>query len=108
MLSFFPRGVLDEILNLIESVSEGFPSYSYLKQLMLCVLQTNAVLLDGLSVGTITYLLLIPASSATTWGLSETNLRVDIVTLKIDIRLITKDAIDLFHLVSCQLQPPPL
>ena len=29
MLSFFPRGVLDEILNLIESVSEGFPLYSY-------------------------------------------------------------------------------
>ena len=28
MLSVFPRGVLDEILNLIESVSEGFPSYS--------------------------------------------------------------------------------
>ena len=28
MLSFLPRGVLDEILNLIESVSEGFPSYS--------------------------------------------------------------------------------
>ena len=28
MLSFFPRGVLDEILNLIESVSEGFSSYS--------------------------------------------------------------------------------
>ena len=27
MLSLFPRGVLDEILNLIESVSEGFPSY---------------------------------------------------------------------------------
>ena len=27
MLSFFPLGVLDEILNLIESVSEGFPSY---------------------------------------------------------------------------------
>ena len=25
MLSFFPRGVLDEILNLIESVSDGFP-----------------------------------------------------------------------------------
>ena len=31
MLSFFSRGVLDEILNLIESVSEGFPSYSYRK-----------------------------------------------------------------------------
>ena len=28
LLSFFPRGVLDEILNLIESVSGGFPSYS--------------------------------------------------------------------------------
>ena len=28
VLSFFPRGVLDEILNLIESVSEDFPSYS--------------------------------------------------------------------------------
>ena len=27
MLFSFPRGVLDEILNLIESVSEGFPSY---------------------------------------------------------------------------------
>ena len=29
MLSFFPRGALDEILNSIESVSEGFPSYSF-------------------------------------------------------------------------------
>ena len=29
MLSFFPRGVLDEILNLIESVSEEFSSYSF-------------------------------------------------------------------------------
>ena len=28
MLSCFPRGVLGGILNLIESVSEGFPSYS--------------------------------------------------------------------------------
>ena len=27
-MSFFPRDVLDEILNLFESVSEGFPSYS--------------------------------------------------------------------------------
>ena len=26
--SFFSRGVLDKNLNLIESVSEGFPSYS--------------------------------------------------------------------------------
>ena len=30
VLSFFPRDVLDEILNLIESVSEDFPSYSIL------------------------------------------------------------------------------
>ena len=28
MLSFFPRDVLDEIWDLIESVSEDFPSYS--------------------------------------------------------------------------------
>ena len=28
VLSFFPRDVLDEILNLIESVSEDFLSYS--------------------------------------------------------------------------------
>ena len=28
MLSFIPRDVLDEIWDLIESVSEGFPSYS--------------------------------------------------------------------------------
>ena len=30
VLSFFPRDVLDEILKLIESVSEDFPSYSLL------------------------------------------------------------------------------
>ena len=29
MLSFFQRDVLDEILDLIESVSEGFPTYSW-------------------------------------------------------------------------------
>ena len=29
MLFFFPRGVLDEILNLIESVSADFSSYSF-------------------------------------------------------------------------------
>ena len=31
VLSFFPRDVLDEILNLIESVSGDFPSYSLSK-----------------------------------------------------------------------------
>ena len=30
VLSFFPRDVLDEIWDLIESVSEGFPTYSCL------------------------------------------------------------------------------
>ena len=30
VLSFFPRDVLDEILKLIESVSEDFPSYSFI------------------------------------------------------------------------------
>ena len=34
MLSFLPRGVLDEILNLIESVSEGFPSFSCISELL--------------------------------------------------------------------------
>ena len=40
MLSFFPRGVLDEILNLIESVSEGFPSYFCISELLcLCYVE---------------------------------------------------------------------
>ena len=43
MLSFFPRGVLDEILNLIESVSEGFPSYSKY------IVGLKTLLLQGLS-----------------------------------------------------------
>ena len=33
VLSFFPRDVLDEILNLIGSVSEGFPSYSLISKI---------------------------------------------------------------------------
>ena len=33
VLFFFPRGVLDEILNLIESVSEGFPSYFFIDRM---------------------------------------------------------------------------
>ena len=35
VLSFFPLGVLDEIWDLIESVSEGFPTYSNIKHLFL-------------------------------------------------------------------------
>ena len=42
MLSLFPRGVLGEILNLIESVSEGFPSYSFIRK--------TTLLLDSLSI----------------------------------------------------------
>ena len=34
VLSFFPRDVLDEILNLIESVSEDFPSYSFMSMVL--------------------------------------------------------------------------
>ena len=29
VLSFFPRDVLDEIWDLIESIFEGFPTYSF-------------------------------------------------------------------------------
>ena len=35
VLFFFPRGVLDEIFNLIESVSEGFPSYFFILKVLL-------------------------------------------------------------------------
>ena len=38
VLSFFPRDVLDEILNLIESVSEDFPSYSFMKTILTPIL----------------------------------------------------------------------
>ena len=38
MLSFFPRDDLDEILNLIESVSEGFPTYSFIGCWLSCSL----------------------------------------------------------------------
>ena len=51
VLSFFPRDVLDEILKLIESVSEDFPSYSFNPKLqrpwkgpMIVVEQLNDVL----------------------------------------------------------------
>ena len=47
MLSFFPRDVLDKILNLIESVSEGFPFYSFLPKVGFHGLKT--LLLQGLS-----------------------------------------------------------
>ena len=40
VLSFFPRDVLDEILNLIESVSEDFPSYSIVNQFIYTLVRT--------------------------------------------------------------------
>ena len=45
MLSFFPRDVLVEILDLIESVSEGFPTYSFV--CWLDILQTFGVDVKG-------------------------------------------------------------
>ena len=42
VLSFFPRDVLDEILNLIESVSEDFPSYSCIeRKITVCHVRTT-------------------------------------------------------------------
>ena len=42
VLSFFPRDVLDEILNLIGSVSEGFPSYSFYMNVVKLVLNPQS------------------------------------------------------------------
>ena len=40
MLSFFPRDVLDEIMDLIGSVSEGFPTYFCISELLcLCCVE---------------------------------------------------------------------
>ena len=45
VLSFFPRDVLDEILNLIESVSEGFPSYSYYHAKIIIQILINSLMI---------------------------------------------------------------
>ena len=45
VLSFFPRDVLDEILNLIESVSEDFPSYIH--NFVCLFLMFNRIFFDG-------------------------------------------------------------
>ena len=42
VLSFFPRDVLDEILNLIESVSEDFPSYYFIEWQLVVVFYTKS------------------------------------------------------------------
>ena len=47
VLSFFPRDVLDGILNLIGSVSEGFPSYSSTKIVQLVALGSKITLRQG-------------------------------------------------------------
>ena len=47
VLSFFPRDVLDEILNLIESVSEDFPSYSNIQSATYIPIQEVLHLTDG-------------------------------------------------------------
>ena len=43
VLSFFPLDVLDEIWDLIESVSEGFLTYSFILPVTLCSLFSIAV-----------------------------------------------------------------
>ena len=49
MLSFFPRDVLDENWDLIESVSEAFPTYSFvLAQLSKCVLTCSILVVMSL------------------------------------------------------------
>ena len=45
VLSFFPRDVLDEISDCIESVSENFPTYSYKICNDISQLKTNFILL---------------------------------------------------------------
>ena len=45
VLSFFPRDVLDEILNLIESVSEDFPSHFFIIILVFLELQELRIIL---------------------------------------------------------------
>ena len=53
MLSFFPRDVLDEIFNLIELVSEGFPSCSsvnHIRRTQAIVLRSPTTSLSGLGV----------------------------------------------------------
>ena len=47
MLSFFPQGVLDEILNLIESVSEEFPFYSWIYLFVTLFLMFQGISLSG-------------------------------------------------------------
>ena len=49
MLSFFPQGVLDEILNLIETDSEGFPSYSLTFDIALFLNNEAAQLYTGVA-----------------------------------------------------------
>ena len=42
VLSFFPRDVLDEIRDLIEPVSEGFPTYSFVEILKVLTQECSA------------------------------------------------------------------
>ena len=54
MLSFFPVDVLDCILDLIESASEGFPTYSF-KNATKIIHQTPSLInIDGRYIETIT------------------------------------------------------
>ena len=50
VLSFFPRDVLDEILNLIESVSEDFPSYSFFFAVCILFLYMTGIRLQEITI----------------------------------------------------------
>ena len=63
VLSFFPRDVLDEILNLIESVSEDFPSYSHLNEAAALISFLYSLLPKGLIIQNLLSLLQLVSCS---------------------------------------------
>ena len=63
VLSFFPRDVLDEILNLIESVSEDFPSYSYSEEFEVKFGDQQGSVLSPLF-----FIIVLEALSRESWG----------------------------------------
>ena len=81
VLSFFPRDVLDEILNLIESVSEDFPSYSWnslqMRKLSETPMDTFSVATHCLQVQTLKTLL--DNQSTNGIGVSRGNILVQIL-----------------------------
>ena len=46
MLFLFPRDVLDELWDMIESVSEGFPTYFYIYLYQMVLLRLNFMITE--------------------------------------------------------------